>query len=154
MFGRRHTPSTRPYLLIFRIVGPRISSSLVLSRILCSGSFNLEKTSQSHEFRRKRRHLMVQNSISLHENATSHTTVVMDLLRRCNMRFWNIHRTYPIWVHVITISSPNWKTHCEGPGTAQEISLSVLYGGQYGTLTKMDALAVYDAFQTFGTGDK
>ena len=26
-----------------------------------------------------------------------------------NGRFWNIHRTHPIWIHVITISSPKWK---------------------------------------------
>ena len=43
-----------------------------------------------------------------------------------NGRFWNIHRTHPIWVHAITISSPKWKNHCEGPGTAQEMNLSVL----------------------------
>ena len=32
----------------------------------------------------------------------------------------------------------------------QKMILSVLQGGQYGTSTKMDALMVYDAFQTFG----
>ena len=25
-----------------------------------------------------------------------------------NGRFWNIHRTHPIWVHATTISSPKW----------------------------------------------
>ena len=30
------------------------------------------------------------------------------------------------WDRAITISSPNWKSHCEGPGTTQEINLSML----------------------------
>ena len=50
------------------------------------------------------------------------------------------------WVHAITISSPKWKNHCESPGTTQEMNLSVLRGGQYGTSTKMDALMVYDTW--------
>ena len=41
-------------------------------------------------------------------------------------RFWDIHRTHPIWIHVITISSPKWKNHCERPGTTQEMNLPVL----------------------------
>ena len=65
-------------------------------------------------------------------------------------RFWNIHHTHPIWVHAITISWPKWKNHCEGPGTTQKTNLSVVLDGQYGTSRKMDALLVYDAFQTFG----
>ena len=32
-----------------------------------------------------------------------------------NRRFWNIHRTHPIWVHAITISSTKRKNHCEDP---------------------------------------
>ena len=32
-----------------------------------------------------------------------------------NVRFWNIHRDHPIWVHAITISSPKWKNQCEEP---------------------------------------
>ena len=67
-----------------------------------------------------------------------------------NGSFWNIHRTHPIWVHAITMSSPKWKNHCDGPSTTQEINVSVLSGGQYGTSAKMGALMVYDAFQTFG----
>ena len=43
-----------------------------------------------------------------------------------NGRFWNIHLAQPIWVHTITISSPKWMNHCEGPGTTQEMNLSVL----------------------------
>ena len=43
-----------------------------------------------------------------------------------NGRFWNIHHTHPIWVHVIMISLPKWKNHCEGCGTTQEMSLSLL----------------------------
>ena len=53
------------------------------------------------------------------------------------------------WVHAITISSPKWKNYCERSGTTQEMNLSVLYGGQYGTWRKMDALMVYDSFHTF-----
>ena len=34
-----------------------------------------------------------------------------------NGRFCNIHRTHPILVHAISISSRKWKYHCEGPGT-------------------------------------
>ena len=30
------------------------------------------------------------------------------------------------WVHAITISSPKWKNHCEGPATTQEMNLSML----------------------------
>ena len=30
------------------------------------------------------------------------------------------------WIHAIMISSPKWKNHCEGPGTTQEMNLSVL----------------------------
>ena len=43
-----------------------------------------------------------------------------------NGRFWNIHLTRPIWIYTITIFSPKWKNHCEEPGVAQEMSLSVL----------------------------
>ena len=32
-----------------------------------------------------------------------------------NGRFWNIHRTHPIWLHAITISSPKWKNTARGP---------------------------------------
>ena len=67
-----------------------------------------------------------------------------------NGGLWNIHRTHTIWVHAITISSPKWKNHCEEPGTTQEINISVLEGGQYGSSTKMGALMVYDFLQTFG----
>ena len=37
-----------------------------------------------------------------------------------NGRFWNIHRTHPIWVHEITISSPKWNNYCEWPGTTRD----------------------------------
>ena len=65
-------------------------------------------------------------------------------------RVWNIHRTHPISVNAITISSPAWKNHCEGPSTTQEINLSVLKGSQYGTPRNMYTLMVYDDFLTFG----
>ena len=54
-----------------------------------------------------------------------------------NGRFWNIHRIHPIWVRAIMLSSPEWKNHCEGTGITQEVNLSVLWGGQCGTSTKM-----------------
>ena len=43
-----------------------------------------------------------------------------------NGRFWNIHCTYPTWVHAITISLPEWKNHCERPGKTQEVKLAML----------------------------
>ena len=58
------------------------------------------------------------------------------------------------WVHAITISSPKWRNYFEGTSTTQGINLSVLYGSQCGTWTNMDALMVYDAFQTFEKGWK
>ena len=42
-----------------------------------------------------------------------------------NGKIWNIHHSQPIWVHAITISSPKWNNHCEGPGTTQEMNLPV-----------------------------
>ena len=36
---------------------------------------------------------------------------------------WEIHCTHSIWGHAITISSPKWKNHYEGPGTTQEMNL-------------------------------
>ena len=59
----------------------RISSSLVLYRVPHGGPFTLAKRSLSHGLRRKR-HLMAQNPIILHDNARSYTAAVMDLLRR------------------------------------------------------------------------
>ena len=34
-------------------------------------------------------------------------------------------------------------------GTTQDMNLSVIYSGQYGTSTNMDVLIVYDSFQAF-----
>ena len=85
-----------------------------------------------------------------YDNGRSHTASVTVLLRRWKWEIWNIHRTHPMWVHAITITSPTWKNHCEAPGTTQKMNLSVLHGSRYGTSTKMEALMVYDAFQTFG----
>ena len=50
------------------------------------------------------------------------------------------------WVHAITMSSSNWKNHCEEPGKTQEMNVSVMYGCQYGISTKMNALIVYTHF--------
>ncbi|KAJ4435479.1 hypothetical protein ANN_18095 [Periplaneta americana] len=77
--------------------------------------------------RRKRRHLVI-----LHDNARSHTTaaVVKDLLRRWQ---WEILEHPPY--------SPDM-----GPCNYDLF----VKGGHCGTSTKMDALMVYDTFQTFG----
>ena len=42
------------------------------------------------------------------------------------------------------------RTTARGPSTTQEMNLSLLWGGQYTTSTKMGVVMVYDAFQTFG----
>ena len=77
--------------------------------------------------RKKQWHLVVQNSIILHDSARSHIAVaVQTSCASGNGRFWNIQHTHPIWVHVIMISSPKWKNHCEKPGTTQEMNLSML----------------------------
>ena len=47
------------------------------------------------------------------------TLAVRRFVRNGNGRFWNIHHTHPIWVHVIIITLPKWKNHCEGPSTTQ-----------------------------------
>ena len=62
------------------------------------------------------------------------------------------HQVWSFSPEFMRLRSPHQseKNHCEGPGTTQEMNLPVLQGGQYGTPTKMDALMVYDAFQTFG----
>ena len=43
-----------------------------------------------------------------------------------NGGFWSIIRTPQIRFHAITIFSPKWKDHGEGPGTTQEMNLTVL----------------------------
>ncbi|KAJ4443292.1 hypothetical protein ANN_04960 [Periplaneta americana] len=101
--------------------------------------------------RRKRRHLVVQNPIILHDNARSHTAAaVKDLLRRWQ---WEILEHPPY--------SPD-KSPCDYDLFAKVKEL--LRGTQYNTrdeliraigrsiwnIKKMDALMVYDAFQTFG----
>ena len=73
--------------------------------------------------------LVVQKAIILNDNERNHTASLLLSRTSCaagNGRFWNSHRTHPIWVHAIAISSPKWKNHCKGPGTTQEINLSVL----------------------------
>ena len=88
-------------------------------------------------------------------NARSPTAAVMDLLRRWQWEIlWNIQCTHLIWVHMITISSPQRKNHCQGSGTVQEVVLSVVWGGLYKTSTYMDAQFVYDAFQRFCKSNK
>ena len=84
MFGRHRTPSAHPSLLMFPIDRPiaRISSNLVMYWVSRSGTFTLAKRWQSHGLRRKRRHLVVQNPIILHDNAMSHIAAVTELLCR------------------------------------------------------------------------
>ena len=68
--------------------------------------------------RRKRRHLVVQKPIIFHNNARSQTAAaVTNLMRRWQ---WEILQHSPIM-----ISSTEWKNHCEGPGTIQEMDLFV-----------------------------
>ena len=59
------------------------------------------------------RHLMVQNTNILHDNARSHTAAaVMDLLRRWK---WEIQEhPYPIWVQAIMISFDKVKEPLRG----------------------------------------
>ena len=57
---------------------------------------------------RKRRILVVKYPIILHDNARIHTAALILSRISCaagNGRFWNIHRTHPIRIHGITISS-------------------------------------------------
>ncbi|KAJ4426542.1 hypothetical protein ANN_27356 [Periplaneta americana] len=101
--------------------------------------------------RRKRRHLVVRNPIILHDNARSHTAAaVKDLL--CHWQ-WEILEHPPYSPDMSPCDYDLFakvKENCEGPGAIPEMNLSVLKGGQYGTSTKMDAVMVYNAFQTFG----
>ena len=64
---------------------------------------------------------------------------------------WNIHRSHLIWAHETTVSSSKWKNHSKLSDTTQEINLSMLEGGQYGTQQKwMRWWCTNNAFQTFG----
>ena len=113
----------------FRIDRPieRISSSLVLYWVPRSGSFILAKRSNSMDSWENERDSEVQNPPPFLMTMQG----VTPLLSRTSCaagsgRFWNTHRTHPIWVHAITISSPKWKNYCEGLGTTQVMHLSML----------------------------
>ena len=71
-----------------------------------------------------------------------------------NGRFWSIHRTRQIWVHEITISSPKVEKPLRGTLYITIDDLIRAIWCSYGTSTKMDALTVYHAFQTFVKIDK
>ena len=145
-------PSARLSLLMFRFDSPiaRISSSLVLYRVLRSDFHFGEEivivllSGENYDtwwYRTPSFFVTMQGVTPL----LSWISCAAD-----NGRFWNIHRTHPIWVHAITIAPPKWKNNCEGPGITQEMNLSMLHGGQYRISTNMNALMVYYAFQTFG----
>ena len=124
MFGRRRIPSARPCLLMFRIVRP------VTQFISC-----ILPGSSQWFFHFGEEIVIVQHS-GKDDNTWWYSTpsfcITMPevrplLLSRTSCaagsgRFWNIHRTHPIWVHTITNSSPKWKNHCEGPATTQAMN--------------------------------
>ena len=89
------------------------------------------------------RHLVVKNSIILHANVRSHTAAaVTDLLRRWRWKMLE-HPPYspdmsPCDYNVFA----KVKESLRGTRSVQEMNLSVLQGGQYGTATKMDSLMV------------
>ena len=148
-------PSARPSLLMFGIDRPiaRISSSLVLYRLPRNGSCRSD---------RNRMDSYRVSTVDVPESP------IASGARRPWQQQWcdSLHFHEKWWgsvppsvvvfacVHAITISSPKWRTHCEGPGTTQELNLSLLWCCQYRTSTKVDALIVYDAFQTLAKGDK
>ena len=72
-------------------------------------------------------HLVVQNSIILHDSGRSHTAAaVMDLLLRWQ---WEILEQPPYSADMSPCDYDPFakvKEHCEGPGTSQEMNLSVL----------------------------
>ena len=120
---------------------PRISTSFLLYRVPRSNSLTLAKRSLSHGVTRKRRHLVVQNPIILHDNARTSCAAR-------NGRFWNIHRTHPIWVHAITSLRQSERTTTRDPVQYRRWTYpSYKVNKEY--QQKMDALMVYDAFQTF-----
>ena len=115
-------PSARLSLLMFRFDSPiaRISSSLVLYRVLRSDFHFGEEivivllSGENYDtwwYRTPSFFVTMQGVTPL----LSWISCAAD-----NGRFWNIHRTHPIWVHAITISSQKWKNHWEGPGIAHD----------------------------------
>ena len=153
IFWMCSTPSARPLLLMFhtdRII-TQINSSLDLYRVLRSGTFTLAKKSWSHGL------ISVEYGgcswISHCQRRKRSVSAAVWLLALSWKRWGSVPPSVVVcsWVHAITISSPKWRNHCEGPGTIQDINLSILYGGgQYGTSSEMDKLMVYDSLQTFG----
>ena len=100
---------------------------------------------------RKRRYLVVQNSIILHDNARGHTSAaVTDLLRRWQ---WEIleHPQYSVDMSLCDYELfAKVKEPLRGTRYNTRDELMTAIGAQYGKSTKMDSLMVYDAFQTFG----
>ena len=90
------------------------------------------------------------NDDILHDKSRSHTAPVTDLLRGWKWKILKHDRTQPMspcdYDFFAKVKEPLrgiWYT-------TQEVNLSMLKGGQYGTSIKMDALMVYDIFQIFG----
>ena len=128
-FGRHRTPSVHPSLLMFRIDCPMawISSSLVLYRVLAvvlslwQRDYNRIDSGENNDtwlYRIPSFIMTMQGVASLLLSRTS--------CAASNGRFWNIHRTHPIWIHANKISSSKGKNHCERRSTTQEMNLSVL----------------------------
>ena len=126
----------------------RISSPLVLYWVPRGVSFTLANRLQSHGLR------TTLGGTEPHHSSwqckESHRCCCHRPLASLEMGDSGTSTVLTRYVIRPTISSPNWKNHCEGPDTAQEMNLFMLWGGQYGTSTKMDTLMVCGAFQTFG----
>ena len=108
---------------MFRIDRPiaRISSYLELYRSLAV-FFHFGEDG----FTRKWRHLVVQNPAILQGNAVSPTAAaVKDLLRRWQWQILEHHRTHPMSPCDYDLSAKVKET-LRGPGTTQEMNLSVL----------------------------
>ena len=105
-FGRRRRPLVRPSLLILRIDRPITQvhflcciGSLVVVLSLWRGDRNRMGSGENDDtwWYRTPSFLMTMQGVTPLLSRTS--------CAAGNGRFWNIHRTHPIWVHGIKISS-------------------------------------------------
>ena len=140
MFGRRHTPSARPSLLMFLIDRPiaRISSYVVLYRVPRSGSFTLasrwqSRTLISSKYSGTRGPWQQRcDSLHCHEEWWGSVPPSVIFLSPCD---------YDLFVKGTTARNPvqhkRWTYPCYRMINTEH-------------LTKIDALMVYDAFQRFG----
>ena len=107
-FGRRRTPSTRPFLFMFRIGSPisQVISS-VLYRVPRTDSLTLAKTYHSRTDSEEKTTILsgAEPQHSSRQCKESHRCCHGPLAPLANGRFWNIHFTDPIRIHAITSSS-------------------------------------------------